>query len=127
MQITPQKSARPGNIHISYRPNLLPHPFFPPGRSGSVNSKADILALVAFSTSLLPILGEFGTSSILVKPLENLRDLRTSLGNVLLRGVSAVATFLADFRSDARTSHERFFAKYQRVAVVTVFASVSYE
>jgi len=104
-------------LTTSYRPNLLPHPLFAPGASGSMNSKADILTF-AFSTSLLLVLGVFGSSSILVRPFVNLRDLRTSFGNVLRRGVSAVATFLADFRIVARISQERFFAKYQSVAVV---------
>jgi len=81
-----------------------------------VNSKADSLTF-PFSTSLLLVLGVFGTSSILVRPREDLIDLRASFGNVLRRGVSAVATFLADRRIDARSSHERFLAKYQRVAV----------
>lgn len=73
----------------------------------------------AFSTSLLRVLGVSGTSSILVEPFVDLRTSCTSLGNVDLRGVKALATFLADLRMFSRILQDRFFAKYQSTDVVT--------
>jgi hypothetical protein len=103
----------PGTGH---RPNFFAH-FDCFG--GSLISKELILELIPFSTSMLTLcLGVLGTSSILVKPLPDL--LCTSLGKLDLLGVKAVATLLADLRMVARTSHDRFFARYQRTEETTV-------
>lgn len=84
---------------------------------GSDISNDDIFEL-PFSISLLLVLGVGGTSSIFVKPLLDLLELRTfctSFGNVDLLGVNAVATLLADLRIVFLTSHDRFLARYQRI------------
>lgn len=43
---------------------------------------------------------------------------------MVLRGVKAVATLLADFRMVARTSHDRFLARYQSTDETTTTTSV---
>ena len=88
---------------------------------GSDISNDDIFGL-PFSISLLLVLGVGGTSSIFVKPLLDLLELRTfctSFGNVDLLGVNAVATLLADLRIVFLTSHDLFLARYQRTDDVT--------
>jgi hypothetical protein len=80
---------------------------------GSDISKDDIFEL-PFSISLLRVLGVGGTSSIFVKPLLVRLTFCTSFGNVDLLGVNAVTTLLADLRIVFLTSHDRFFARYQR-------------
>ena len=51
----------------------------------------------------------------------------TSLGKVDLLGVNAVATLRAELRSFLRTSHDRFFARYQRTEEPTMKGSGSVE
>jgi len=90
---------------------------------GSDISNDDIFEL-PFSTSLLLVLEVVGgTSSIFVKPLLDLLAFCTSLGNVDLLGVNAVATLLADLRIVFLTSHDRFFAMYQRIDDATTRTS----
>ena len=89
---------------------FFPHLVFAFG--GSDISKDDNFEF-PFSTSRLPILGVFGTSSIFDSPrLDLLLGFWTSLGNAERLGVRAMAIFLADFLILARTSHDLFFAKY---------------
>jgi hypothetical protein len=86
---------------------------------GSDISKDDSFEF-PFSISLLPTLGVFGTSSILDRPrVDFLLGFCTSLGNADRLGVNAIAIFRADFLIRARTSHDLFFAKYQRTDETT--------
>src|SRR4051812_39020131 len=90
-------------------PNFCAHfDFF----GGSDISKEDNFEL-PFSISNPRTFGVSGISSSLLAPLVDLLGCCTSFGNVDLLGVKAVATLLADFRMVLRTSHDRFFAKYQ--------------
>lgn len=85
-------------------PDFLSHLVF---FGGSANSN-DICLVFPFSTSaLLSLLGVGGTSSIFVKP----RLLWTSLGNLALLGVKAVATLLAERRILSRIFQSLFLAK----------------
>jgi hypothetical protein len=57
----------------------------------------------------------------LVKPLIDLLLPCTSFGNVDLRGVKAVTTFLADLRMVSRISQDRFLARYHSTEDTTVY------
>jgi hypothetical protein len=109
-----QYYSTPGYNH---RVAFFPHLVFDFG--GSDISKDDNFEF-PFSRSLLPTLGVFGTSCILDKPLVDfLLGFCTSLGNAERLGVKAMAIFLADFLIFARSSHDLFFAKYQRTDETT--------
>jgi len=90
-----------------YRSGLRPH--FAEGFRGSDTSNVDIFAF-AFSMSDTFIFGVGGTSSILVRPFEDLLDVLASFGNSDLRGVRAVTTFFADLRMLALISQDLFLA-----------------
>jgi len=103
-----------------YRPNFAHFDFF-----GGSDSSNELILGIPFSTSAL---GVFRTSFIFVKPrVEALLLSCTFLGKADLRGVKAVATRFADLRIFARTSHDRFFARYQRTDETTKARSVEYQ
>jgi hypothetical protein len=101
-----------------HRPNFFAHL----DCFGGSDISNELILGFAFSTSTLSPLGVFGDSSIFVKPLVDF--LCTSFGNVDLLGVNAVATFRAELRIFLRTSHDRFFARYQRTEEATVCVNI---
>lgn len=82
---------------------------------GSNSSKDFTLRPFPFSISALAPRGVVGASSILWSPLEFL----SFLGNVVLRGVKAVATRRAELRIFFRTSHDLFFACQNKIDEAT--------
>lgn len=87
---------------------------------GGSDISKDVNFGFAFSTSVLLVLGVFGTSFIFVNPLVDLLLLWISFGKVDLLGVRAVATLRADFRMLLRISHDLFFARYHNTAETPV-------
>lgn len=100
-----------------YRPNLCPFVHLECFGASDISIEDNLVPPFSSSNPANRwSLGVGGTSSILVKPRLDLRDPcdMTSLGNVVLRGVRAVTTLLADRRIVFLTSHERFLARYHR-------------